>query len=427
MRVRRIPARHERQQKRVAAYCRVSTNLAEQEESFETQVGYYTRFIQSNPDWIMVKVYADHGISGTSAKKRPQFMAMIEDAMSGKTDLILVKSISRFSRNLVECQQYVRQLKARGVEVRFERERISSFDPTSDFVFSLLSAVAQDESRSISENIRWYYRRRFERGEYCLGSNRILGYDTDPKTKKLVPNKDAWIVKLAFERFVRGVPYQKIADELAAMGAERLYGKTPLGVSAIQYIVSNETYVGDKLLQKSPPLDFLTKRPDPNAEYTSYYVRDDHEPIIDRETWEKAQAILQQRRDEVSRGIQKRGISHHPFYGKLFCGLCGEAYTRRTFTTHSAEGKRYYAAWNCRERQKGKAGNGCKGRTVKEAELEQTIALELGWEAFDAEWFEREVEYVEVMENGLRVVRKEDCVKNVTHALSTPENVPILT
>ena len=185
--------------------------------------------------------------------------------------------------------------------------------------------------------------------------------------------------------------------------------------------------MGDKLLQKSPPLDFLTKRPDPNAEYTSYYVRDDHEPIIDRETWEKAQAILQQRRDEVSRGIQKRGISHHPFYGKLFCGLCGEAYTRRTFTTHSAEGKRYYAAWNCRERQKGKAGNGCKGRTVKEAELEQTIALELGWEAFDAEWFEREVEYVEVMENGLRVVRKEDCVKNVTHALSTPENVPILT
>lgn len=413
MQVRRILARHERQQKRVAAYCRVSTNLAEQEESFETQVRYYTRFIQDNPDWIMVKVYADHGIGGTSAKKRPQFMAMIEDAMSGKTDLILVKSISRFSRNLVECQQYVRQLKARGVEVRFERERISSFDPTSDFVFSLLSAVAQDESRSISENIRWCYRRRFERGEYCLGSNRILGYDTDPETKKLVPNKDAWIVKLAYERFVQGVPYQKIADELAAMGAKRLYGKTPLGVSAIQYIVSNETYVGDKLLQKSPPLDFLTNRPDPNAEYTSYYVRDDHEPIIDRETWEKAQAILQQRRDEVSRGIQKRGISHHPFYGKLFCGLCGEAYTRRTFTTHSAGGKRYYAAWNCRKRQKGKAGNGCKGRTVKETELEQTIALELGWEAFDAERFEREVEHVEVMENGLRVVRKEDCAKNV--------------
>ncbi len=412
MRVRRIPARYERRQKRVAAYCRVSTSLAEQAESFETQVGHYTRFIQSNSDWILVKVYADHGISGTSAKKRPQFMAMIEDAMGGKTDLILVKSISRFSRNLVECQKYVRQLKEKGVEVRFEREGVSSFDPTSDFVFSLLSAVAQDESRSISENIRWGYRRRFERGEYCMGSNRILGYDADLITKKLVPNKDAWIVKLAFERFVQGVPYREIADELTAMGAKRLRGKTPLGVSAIQYIVGNETYVGDKLLQKCPPVDFLTRRPDLNAEHTSYYVRDDHEPIIDRETWERAQAVLRQRRDEVERGIRRRGVSHHPFYGRLFCGLCGEAYTRRTFTTHSAGGKRYYAAWNCRERQKGKAGNGCKGRTVKEAELERAIAAELNWEAFDAERFEREVECVEVMEKGLRVVRKEVCVKN---------------
>lgn len=404
MRVQRIPARHECQQKRVAAYCRVSTHFAEQEESFETQVKHYTRLIQNNPEWTFVKVYADYGFSGTSAKKRPQFVTMFRDAMNGKIDLILVKSISRFSRNLVECQQYVRQLKEQGVEVRFEREHINTFDPTSDFVFSLLSAVAQDESRSISENVKWGYRKRFERGEYCMGNNRILGYDTDQKTKKLVPNKDAWIVKLAFERFIQGVSYQKIANELNEKGVKRMYGKTPLGASAIQYIIGNETYVGDKLLQKNPPVDFLTKKPDSNAEYTSYYVQDDHEALIDRETWKKAQSILKKRQEEVRRGIQKRGVVHHPFYGKVFCGECGEAYTRRTFTMHTKAGKSCYAAWNCRERQKGKAGNGCKGRTVKEAELEHSIACEMGWEKFDRERFEHEVERVEVWGKRIRVI-----------------------
>lgn len=407
MRVQRIPARHEGQKKNVAAYCRVSTLSETQEESFETQKDYYTRHIMGNPDWTLVEVYADYGISGTVARKRSGFMAMIQDAMNGKIDLILVKSISRFSRNLVDCQNYVSQLKDRGVEVRFEREGISSFDPTSGFIFSLLSAVAQDESRSISENVRWGYAKRFERGEYCMGSNRILGYDTDPKTKKLVPNKDAWIVKLAFERFVQGVLYKKIADELNEKGAKRLRGKTPLSVSSVQSIVGNETYVGDKLLRKTPPVDFLSKRPDPHAAYTSYYIRDDHEGIIDRETWEKAQAILEQRREEKNRGIQRRGTAHHPFYGKVFCGECGGMYMRRTFTVLGKDGKNIrYKAWNCRERQKGRQGNGCRGRTVKEKKLEGLVAAELDWEAFDGERFEREVERVVVMKNGIRVTRR---------------------
>ena len=209
MRVQRIPSRYECKKKRVAAYCRVSTRDASQEESFETQLAYYTQYIKGNPDWVFVRIYADHGVSGVSTRKRPEFLEMIHDALAGKIDLILVKSISRFSRNLVDCQNYIAQLKDKGVEVRFEREGISSFDPTSGFIFSLLSAVAQDESRSISENIKWGYKKRFERGEYCLGSNRILGYDKDPMTKKLVPNKDAWIVRLAFERFVQGVTYRR--------------------------------------------------------------------------------------------------------------------------------------------------------------------------------------------------------------------------
>ena len=406
MRVQRIPSRYECKKKRVAAYCRVSTRDASQEESFETQLAYYTQYIKGNPDWVFVRIYADHGVSGVSTRKRPEFLEMIHDALAGKIDLILVKSISRFSRNLVDCQNYIAQLKDKGVEVRFEREGISSFDPTSSFIFSLLSAVAQDESRSISENIKWGYKKRFERGEYSLGSNRILGYDKDPMTKKLVPNKDAWIVRLAFERFVQGVTYQKIADELNAKDAKRMRGRTPLNVSAIQNMVSNETYVGDKLLRKTPPVDLLTKKPDPNAGYESYYLKDDHEPIISRETWEKAQAILKQRRDEVARGIQKRGISHHVFYGRLFCGECGAAYTRRTFTSCTNKGKSYCVAWSCRERKKGGPVNGCNGRNVKEVELERDIAKELGLEAFEAEIFEKEVERVDVLGSGIRVVRK---------------------
>ncbi len=404
MRVRRITPYHEQAKKRVAAYARVSTLTDNQEDSFETQVDYYTRFIQANPEWEFVGVFADQGVTGTSTKKRADFNKMLRKAKSGEIDLILVKSISRFSRNVVDCQRLVEELKDANVEVRFEREGISSFDSTSGFIFSLLSAVAQDESRSISENVRWGYQERFKRGEYCLGNNRILGYDTDPKTKKLVPNKDAWIIRQIFDLFISGETYQGIADAINAMGAKRLHKKKPFTPSVVQYIVSNESYVGDKLLQKQAPADFLTKRPDPNVSYESHYLTDDHEGIIDRGTWEEALAILNRRRAEVAQGIQKRGVTHHAFYGKLFCGECGEAYTRRTFTV-KGRGKAdyYYHAWNCRERQKGKKGNGCQGRTMREEELEKLICVKQDWESFDAERFDREVERVEVGEIDIMV------------------------
>ncbi len=359
-----------------------------------------------NPNWEFVKVYADQGKSGTSAKKRPDFSRMIKAALAGGIDIILVKSISRFSRNIVDCQRYVTDLKEAGVEVRFEKEGISSFDASSEFIFSVLAAVAQDESRSISENVKWAYQQRYARGEYCLGNNRILGYDTDPKTKKLVPNKDAWIIRLVFQRFLERVSYRKIADELNANGARRLHSKKPFDISTIQYIVSNETYVGDKLLQKQAPVNFLTKRPDPNEEYATYYLQDDHEGIIDRETWDRTQMVLNQRRHEVGNGIRKNGIEHHVFYGKVFCAECGEAYTRRTFTVKGKDGKRFYHAWNCRERQKGKRGNGCKNMTIQETTLEEMVAQQMGWASFCPEWFEVEVERLLVTADGIRIEMK---------------------
>ncbi len=299
MKVRRIAPRREREKKKVAAYARVSTLADNQEESFQNQVSYYTEHIRANPAWIFAGVYADQGISGVSAKKRPAFRRMIRKALAGEIDLILVKSISRFSRNVVDCQKTVETLKSAGVEVRFEREGISSFDASSGFIFSLLSAVAQDESRSISENVRWSYQARFARGEYCLGSNRILGYDCDPGTRKLVPNGDAWIIRLVFRLYLEGLSCRRIADELSARGAKTLRGRPRFGTSTIRYILGNETYVGDKQLQKRPPVSHLTKRPDPTLPHRSYYLRGDHEPLIDRDTWERAQAMLDRKKPRV--------------------------------------------------------------------------------------------------------------------------------
>lgn len=289
--VRKIGRRVSAGKKRVAAYCRVSTQHSEQEGSFETQKSYYEELISRNPDWELVKIYSDRH-SATGVKNRPGFQEMMADAKGRKLDILLVKSISRFARNVVDCQQYLQKLESYGCCVQFERENIRTDDPASGFVLSLLSAVAQDESHSISQNIQLSYASRFKRGEYNFGNNKILGYDC--VQGKLVPNQDAWIIREVFKRLLEGQSYREIASGIEAMGAKTLRGNPHFSVEAIRYIVRNETYVGDKLLQKQPPRDYLTRKPDPNREYASNYLKDDHEGIIDRDTWERTQAILRQ-------------------------------------------------------------------------------------------------------------------------------------
>ena len=430
MKVRKIPNLNHDKKKRVAAYCRVSTNKDEQEESYERQVSYYENFIRRNPQWEFAGIYADRGHSGVSIKGRPEFQRLMADALGNeawgkaqgksrdksqgksgdksqgeawekakaktatapaeapanvpvnvpvnadaaptqerKIDIILVKSISRFARNLVDCDRAIKELKAAGVEVQFEKEHISSFDPSTGFVLSLLSSVAQDESRSISENVRWTYANRFKNGEYNLGNNRIFGYDS--VDGKLVPNADAETVRHIFQLFTQGKRLTEIVNILRSEGVkamrhdEKVKTDSYMAIPTLIRILSNETYVGDKLLQKKPSLNYLTKQPDPNAEHISYYLTDDHEGIIDRETWEKAQAMLIQRQEEMKDGVFRRG-EQHPLYGRLFCGLCGAPYKRRTLHECPARGGGTYKAWNCRERQKGQQGNGCKNRTVRE-------------------------------------------------------------
>ncbi|MCR5295708.1 MAG: recombinase family protein, partial [Lachnospiraceae bacterium] len=195
MNIIRIRRKRDRHKKRVAAYCRVSTLLGEQEDSFEIQKAYYQSYIQAHDDWEFAGIYSDEK-SGTKAKNRPGFQSMIDDALDEKVDYILVKSISRFSRNIVDCQHYAKILQGNGVDVWFEKENLHASDPACFMMFSFLSAIAQDESRMISENVRWAYRERFKRGEYNLGNNRILGYDS--VDGKLVPNADAEAIRLIY-------------------------------------------------------------------------------------------------------------------------------------------------------------------------------------------------------------------------------------
>ena len=387
--------------KRVAAYCRVSTLRNEQDESFETQQKYYEELIQSHPDWELVKVYADRH-SATRVKNRPGFQEMAAAAEAKKLDIIICKSISRFSRNMVDCQQYTKWFLTLGVVVIFEEQNIRTDDPTCDFVLSILAAVAQDESHSISENEKAAYASRFARGEYNLGNNRILGYDC--VDGELVPNKDAWIVKEVFRRFIEGESYRQIAKGLEELGAQSLHSKKGFGVETLRYMVSNETYVGDKRLQKKAPLDYLTKKPNPNQKVESNYLWDDHEAIIDRETWDKAQEILEKRKELAKVGIHKTNREHHFLYGKVFCGECGAPFLRRTlkaaggFKTQST-----YKAWNCRNRQKGKGNERCGNRFIKEEELIDAILRELEWLNMDQERFEKEVSKVLVYPDHIEV------------------------
>lgn len=289
MNIKKILPKTETAKKRVAAYCRVSTLREQQEESYEMQRQYYQDMILARPDWKLVGLYLDRR-SATKVKNRPGFQKMLADAEAEKLDLVICKSVSRFARNIVDCQKYVKQFQALGVTIYFEEQNISTDDPTCDFLLSMMSAVAQDESHSISRNVRASYESRFARGEYNLGNHRILGYAC--VDGKLVPNQDAWIIREIFDRFLKGQTYKEISDGIVAMGAKSLRGNDYFTARTLRYMLSNETYVGDKRLQKQPPQNYLTKKSDLNCEYRSYYVKVDHEGIVEREVWEKVQEKL---------------------------------------------------------------------------------------------------------------------------------------
>ena len=275
---------------RVAAYARVSTEQDEQLSSYEAQVDYYTRYIQSNPGWEFVSVFSDEGTTGTNTKNRDGFNEMINIAMSGGIDLILTKSISRFARNTVDTLQTVRRLKAIGVEVIFEKENLHTLDPKCEMVLTIFSSLAQEESRSISENIRWGHRKNMEDGKVYLPYASFLGYRKGEDGRPEIVEKEAAVVRKIYSMFLEDYTINDIARYLTDQSIPTPRGKSVWSVSTVRSILSNEKYAGNALLQKTYTVDYLTKEQRTNnGELPQYLIECSHDPIVDPEIFDKVQ------------------------------------------------------------------------------------------------------------------------------------------
>jgi len=252
---------------RVAGYARVSTGDPEQLTSYEAQVDYYTKLINEHPDWEFVEVYADEGLSGTRLKKRDNFNRMIDDALSGKIDMIIIKSISRFARNTVDTLDTIHKLKAKGVDIFFETENIHTMDPNSEFIVSVLASVAQKESEDISANVTWGHRKRFADGKLLMPYKAFLGYEKGPDGQPQIVEEEAAIVRLIYALFLAGKTYRQIAQHLMDKGIKTPRGNTAWSVSTAQSILQNEKYAGvvrfkrrKKIRQKQQQVPLLQQK-----------------------------------------------------------------------------------------------------------------------------------------------------------------------
>ena len=244
-------AKEEVQRLRVAAYCRVSTDSDEQETSYEAQVTPYTEYIQKNPDWVLAGIFADDGISGTNTKKRDEFNRMIDECMAGNIDMIITKSISRFARNTLDCLQYIRQLKDKNIPVYFEKESINTMDAKGEVLITIMASLAQQESQSLSQNVKLGLQYRYQQGKVQINHNRFLGYTKDENGHLVIDPEQAEIVKRIYREYLEGSSMDKIAAGLEADGILTGAGKTKWHTSTINKILRNEKYIGDALLQKT--------------------------------------------------------------------------------------------------------------------------------------------------------------------------------
>ena len=283
--------------KRVAAYARVSTDQESQESSFSSQVSYYSSYISRHGGWRLVKIYADKGLSGTSYKHRPEFRQMITDAKAGKIDLILTKSISRFARNTIDSLNITRELKQHSVEVFFEKENISSFDPEAEMIFAILASLAQEESRSISENVKWRKRRDIEAGKINYPSKITLGYKKGKNGSPEIVEEEARIVRKIYQLFLDGASCSEIAKRLTDEGILTPTRRLTWQPQTVQSILTNEIYRGDIRLGKTYIEDFLTKKVKKNnGERLQLYIHDSHDAIISPEVFERAQVEIEKRK-----------------------------------------------------------------------------------------------------------------------------------
>ena len=315
------PIEHPRN-RRVAAYARVSTNLPEQLTSYEAQVEYYERYIKKHDGWDFAGIYTDEGITGTNTRHRAGFNEMISDALDGKIDLIITKSVSRFARNTVDTLSTIYKLRDHNVECYFEKENIYSFDSKCDLMLTFMSGIAQQESCTISENTTWGQRVRFSQGKVSFAYSTFLGYDMGADGKLVINEEQAAVVRKIYGMFIRGDTYCSIARRLTEEGIPTVTGKSLWRDKIVKNILTNEKYKGDVILQKTYTVDFLNKKVKKNDGLVpQYYIKENHPPIIPPEIFDMVQKLIEERKNRSSR-VSGVGV----FSGKVFCGDCGGAF-----------------------------------------------------------------------------------------------------
>jgi len=362
---------------RVAAYCRVSTTLEQQETSYEAQVTYYTEKIQNNPNWTLAGIYADDGKSATNTKKRDDFNTMIEDCMAGKIDLVITKSVSRFARNTVDSLQNIRKLKEKNIAIIFEKEGVNTLESNGELLITILSSQAQEESRNLSENTRWGLVRRFEKGIVSVNHNRFLGYTKDEHGELVIVPEEAKLVRRIFRLYLEGSSILQITKILETDRIKTVTGKDKWYTSTIEKILKNEKYMGDVLQQKTYTVDFLTKKRVNNTGIVpQYYIEDDHEAIIPKELFYRVQEERARRaslnKSAVARKTKKEKSKYSSKYSLtdiMICTECGQPYRRQTWSKYGQKS----GVWRCENRLK----NGTKyckhSPTLKETPLNEAI------------------------------------------------------
>lgn len=363
------------QQTRMAAYCRVSTDSAEQKTSYETQKQVYTDMIAKRKDWTMVGIYADEGISGTRADKRPEFNKMIKDCLAGKIDYIITKSVSRFARNTVECLEFVRMLKARNIGILFEEQNIDTLKCDSELYLVIYAGFAQSESESMSKNITWAFRKNFEDGKVVFNYSKMVGYRKGNDGNPEIIPEEAEIIRNIYDWFLAGKTPREIIDLLITDGIQTKCGKQKWSVGTIQSILRNEKYCGDAILQKTVTIDCISKTHKKNTgEAPMYYVHNNHEAIVTREQFNRVQEELLRRNTIVPKNASK-AISAQGRYSRyalteiMHCNECGSRYKRCTWAKKGVR----KIVWRCMSRIE-HGTQYCKNSpSLEESKLHQAI------------------------------------------------------
>ena len=362
----------ETQKLRVAAYCRVSTDTDEQATSYEAQIEHYTEYINKNPGWELAGIYADDGISGTNTKKREEFNRLIDDCMAGSVDMVITKSISRFARNTLDCLKYIRQLKEKNIAVFFEKEAINTLDAKGEVLLTIMASLAQQESQSLSQNVRLGLQYRYQQGKVQVCANRFLGYDKDEDGNLVINPTEAEVVKRIFREYLEGKSYYAIGQGLTADGIRTAAGNDFWLASTLRKILTNEKYIGDALLQKTVTTDFLNKKRVVNKGIVpQYYVEGSHEAIIPRPLFLQVQEEMV-RRASLETGTGKRRVysGKYALSHLMYCAHCGDIFRRSQWWIHGEK----IPVWRCVSRlEKRKSNVDCPSRTLYEKDLHAAV------------------------------------------------------